>query len=137
MGECRHGHRIVQSATKYTLLRTFLCAWLIEIPVMKASTFKSGTAVIFALLGVFFTLLIWISGSHQYGALSRIWQYTGIPSLLGFSFAAHLISVAILRDIKRCRDSSFRLLFVFSLAAVMPFACLLLVLIMRFFYGGD
>lgn len=91
----------------------------------------------FGLTGAFCTLLIWVAGSHQYGAFSRVWQYVGIPGLLSFAIVAYFISAVILQAVKRSRAPGFGLLFVFWLAAVIPFAYLLYVLIMRFFYGSD
>lgn len=64
------------------------------------TTVWSTVSIIACFLGILSLLPILAAGTHRYGAVSRVWQYTGIQSWIILGFVLLVIGAIALRKAK-------------------------------------
>jgi hypothetical protein len=92
----------------------------------------------FSIVSMSLAFLVWVAGTHSYGALSRVWQFVDIEALLALSLSFAIASCYLL-----CRSfNEARSLFLFALFAlvglnVIQVLLLLGLVIVRIGFGVD
>jgi len=92
-------------------------------------------SILASVIGVLSILPILFAGTHKYGAVSRVWQYTGIQSLFLPGIALLVISIVALRNAKVTTDSSnlgffaIGMFCIFSLSYIATFSLVEIVLL--------
>ena len=96
------------------------------------------SSILLCIFGLGAVLLIWIAGTHKYGAIAKLGASIGVLNLLAISFVAY--AGALLLIWKQRASSEIKSVVIPSVVlfvCFMPFALFLLVLIARYLHGGD
>jgi hypothetical protein len=103
----------------------------------EMTSFKTYiVSLILSLFGLSAVLLIWIAGTHKYGAIAKIGGSIGILNLLAISFVAYAGAfVLIWKQRARSEIVGFAVSGIILFVCFVPFAFFLFVLFVRYLHG--